>query len=169
MCVVSPNCCKLQPIEPKLIRLSALGAWIGSAKRPPGHFCRFSAAPGDAKPDPIVAFGCGDAKSGVVPFGLDARTWRRAHALTRHSNHPSRWGRWGKGQRLSRGRATEEETGRREGRRQPAAAPHRCRRRALGSGGATPRGAIVRRQASPPLGPRCRAYAPGTHARKEEE
>jgi hypothetical protein len=31
----------------------------------------FWAAPGDAKSDGMVAFGCGDAKSGVVPFGLD--------------------------------------------------------------------------------------------------
>jgi hypothetical protein len=75
------------------LRLSALGAWIGPVKRPPGHFCYFLAAPRDAKLDAIVPFCCGDAKSGGVPFGLDARTWRRAHTLARHPNRLRRGGR----------------------------------------------------------------------------
>jgi hypothetical protein len=52
--------------------------------------CRFFAAAGAGKGDGIVAFGRGDAKSGVFPFSLDAQTWRRAHALPRHPNHPPR-------------------------------------------------------------------------------
>jgi hypothetical protein len=37
------------------------------------------------------------ASSRLAWTRLDARTWRRAHALARHPNHPSRWRRWGKG------------------------------------------------------------------------
>jgi hypothetical protein len=53
-------------------------------------FAAFFAATGGGKGDGIVAFGRDDAKSGVFPFGLDARTWRRVHALTRHPNHQPR-------------------------------------------------------------------------------
>jgi hypothetical protein len=39
--------------------------------------------------DGMIPFGRGDAKSGVVPFGLDTPPWL---GPTRHPNHPSRWG-----------------------------------------------------------------------------
>jgi hypothetical protein len=39
------------------------------------------------KPHGTVAFGRGDAKSSVILFGLDERTWRQTHALARHPNH----------------------------------------------------------------------------------
>jgi hypothetical protein len=51
---------------------------------------RFLAAARADKGNNIVAFYCGNAKLGIFPFGLDARTWRQAHTLARHPNHPSR-------------------------------------------------------------------------------
>jgi hypothetical protein len=80
-------------IEPAPFRLSALVPVKGPRRDTVADgvaIYRFFAAAGAGKGDGIVAFGRGDAKSGVFPFGLDARTWRRAHALARHPNHPSR-------------------------------------------------------------------------------
>jgi hypothetical protein len=51
---------------------------------------RFFPCSGAGKGDDIIAFWGGDAKSGVFPFRLDTQTWRRAHALARHPNYPSR-------------------------------------------------------------------------------
>jgi hypothetical protein len=54
------------------LRLSALGPVSGRQSDLQVAFGVFFATPGDAKSDGIVPFGRSDAKSGVVPFGLDA-------------------------------------------------------------------------------------------------
>jgi hypothetical protein len=141
----------------KRIRLSALVPVSGRQNDLQVAFGIFWAAPGDAKSNGMVAFGCDDAKFGVVPFGLDApgradvaagpRTLAPSPTTRRGGDRRRRrrWERgqsrrWGKGRRQrrekgrhrpeqrSRGRAAEEGTGGREGRRRPTTAPRRRRR-----------------------------------------
>jgi hypothetical protein len=69
------------------VRLSALGPVSGRQSDLEITFGVFFAAPSDAKSDGIVAFNCGDVKSGVVR--LDAEMWRRAHIPSRHPQPPS--------------------------------------------------------------------------------